>query len=326
MTRRSALVVGLAISVVCLFFIIRSVEFDRLAASLTQADPRYVLPMFLCFIAFYALKVQRWQLLLQPLRSVSATDLTPSLVVGFASNNVLPFRAGELIRVFLAARDIRLEKASVMGSILIERLLDLSAVLLLAAAGLLILRITDPTLITVTAALATVSLFLVAFLVAAVWVPNAVRAAIARASHPLPTQWRAFVEVQVDRLIEALTSMGSPASLAWASISSLLGWLLMANTAYLALSATNVDVPWVACLILQAIIVAGIALPSAPGFIGTLEVCFLVGLAPFGVGAHDALAAAVIYHLVTWLTIVGAGLLALRHYGLNWNALRELAQ
>ena len=61
-------------------------------------------------------------------------------------------------------------------------------------------------------------------------------------------------------------------------------------------------------------------MPAAPGHVGTVQLAFIAGLAPFGVGQAEALAASVIYNVLIVVPTVLLGLPGLRRAG---SALRE---
>jgi glycosyltransferase 2 family protein len=68
---------------------------------------------------------ERWQRLLEDERAnPSRTDTYALNAVGYASNNVLPARAGDAVRVFLMAPRAGVSMRTVVGTLLAERLLD----------------------------------------------------------------------------------------------------------------------------------------------------------------------------------------------------------
>ena len=54
----------------------------------------------------------------------------------------------------------------------------------------------------------------------------------------------------------------------------------MSGCIYFALQAFGIDVPYHAAIIVLVIIVAGLTLPTSPGFVGTIQYCFVLGLGP----------------------------------------------
>ena len=63
--------------------------------------------------------------------------------------------------------------------------------------------------------------------------------------------------------------------------------------------------------------VIGLALPAAPGQIGTVQLAFTVSLAPFGVARADAFAASVVYSFLMIATGFAFGLPSLRRAGME---------
>jgi uncharacterized membrane protein YbhN (UPF0104 family) len=66
-----------------------------------------------------------------------------------------------------------------------------------------------------------------------------------------------------------------------------------------------------ACGLVVVGIVVAFLLPNAPGYAGSVQVAFLVALAPLGFPEAAALAASVIYQLLMVLPLILAGLACL---------------
>src|SRR5688572_28422689 len=84
----------------------------------------------------YVVRAERWKYLLVPLGPTRFRTVFRTTVVGFAASAVLPARAGEVIRPYLLARQEGLKATAAIATILVERILDLVAVLLLLLAFL----------------------------------------------------------------------------------------------------------------------------------------------------------------------------------------------
>ncbi|RLS41802.1 MAG: UPF0104 family protein, partial [Planctomycetota bacterium] len=97
-----------------------------------------LLPLLLVMLAaFYTLKAYRWKLLLSPLGEYRTWgDCFGPMLSGFAVNNVLPARIGEIVRVLVFARRTAQPIASVFTTVALERILDTLAILLLLGVGL----------------------------------------------------------------------------------------------------------------------------------------------------------------------------------------------
>ena len=87
----------------------------------------------------YLVRAERWQYLLEPLGPTRYATAFRATVIGFAATAVLPARAGEVIRPYLLARREGLSATAAFATIVVERVLDLVAVLLLLATYLLLI-------------------------------------------------------------------------------------------------------------------------------------------------------------------------------------------
>ena len=81
----------------------------------------------------YWLRAVRWQYLLAPLAPTKFSNAFRTTVIGFAASSVLPARAGDVLRPYLMARREGLQPAATFATIIVERVLDLIAVLALLA-------------------------------------------------------------------------------------------------------------------------------------------------------------------------------------------------
>src|SRR5690606_39647115 len=79
----------------------------------------------------------RWSVLTQG--RLTVTDGFWLFNVGFLFNNVLPARLGEFARAYLAGRRPAMHFTSALSSIVVERLFDMVAVVVLIGAALLVL-------------------------------------------------------------------------------------------------------------------------------------------------------------------------------------------
>ncbi len=75
-------------------------------------------------ISVYCWQAVRWRLLLRPVEPVSFRQAVGAIYVGLFANEVLPFRAGEILRCFLVSRWTRLPFSVAISSALIERIFD----------------------------------------------------------------------------------------------------------------------------------------------------------------------------------------------------------
>lgn len=140
--RRNALmaVIGLAIGGLFLWLAVGDNDIPVLLRQARQLDCAILVFAAALYWLALGLRVLRWQLLLRQLGAAPLAAVGETLVVGYAVNNVLPARLGEVARAAYAKRRLGIGRARVFGSIVIERVLDLLAILACLGAGLAVLE------------------------------------------------------------------------------------------------------------------------------------------------------------------------------------------
>ncbi|MDQ7029749.1 MAG: lysylphosphatidylglycerol synthase transmembrane domain-containing protein [Ardenticatenia bacterium] len=124
--------VGIAITLLFLWLALKDVAWNDIRVAFVQADYRWVVPAALLVAADYWFRAIRWGHIL-PEGSIPARRLFPILIVGFAANNVIPARVGELWRIWGLSRHEGVSKSVGLATLVVERLFDgLTLVFLLA--------------------------------------------------------------------------------------------------------------------------------------------------------------------------------------------------
>src|SRR4051794_14305894 len=130
---------GIAITLVCLVLAVYRVDFDELLGALAGADYTLVAPAIVLWLIGYVARTLRWRTILAGASAGTLFELFGVLMVGFATNNLLPARLGELARAYLLRRRTGLRKTFVLASIFLERIFDgLALVAMLLVLSLLI--------------------------------------------------------------------------------------------------------------------------------------------------------------------------------------------
>jgi uncharacterized protein (TIRG00374 family) len=105
-----------------------------------------------------------------------------------------------------------------------------------------------------------------------------------------------------------LLAIKNPRLFALILANSIAQWLAMALCIYSSFLAFDIAVSAYAAIVVLAFLVAGVSLPTSPGFIGTIQFCFVFGLEQFGIDSNAAFAASVFYHAITFVAITATGL------------------
>ena len=125
---------GLAVSALFLGLLFVGVDRDELWESLREVDARWLLAAAPVYAAALWLRAARWRRILWPELPIGARETFAPMLVGYAANNVLPARAGEVLRALILKRRHGTSRSAAVGTIVVERALD-GLVLALALAG-----------------------------------------------------------------------------------------------------------------------------------------------------------------------------------------------
>lgn len=296
-----------AVTALLLGYALWQIDLPALGEVLAGADYRFVAPFLLALTVFFWFKAWRWALILEPLGHYSIRQVTPAMMIGFAANNVLPAHLGEIVRSLWFARRYRLRVSAVLVSQVLERILDIVAILVLYLAA--VPWIENPpeairfSVWLVAALAATVAVVIFAMLAS----PQRLFQLWHVLSARLPASLRSRGETMLNDVLDALSSVRSPGRLLQLVLNSLIQWSLMGVCVWMSMAAMGVTIgPAVTIIVLTASVVA-VALPNAPGYVGALQAAFVFALQPFGVPSESAFAGSVFYLVANWVPITTVG-------------------
>ena len=303
-------------------------------ADAQHADPLWLLLTVAVATLTFPVRSIRWRLILrdQGGRPFPWLPLWHATTIGFMANNLLPARAGEVARGYVASRQLPVRFSTALASIAVERVFD--ALIML---GLMAVAIAAPSFpahavvngrslsaIAASAAALFGVLLIMAFIMVhrpAPWL--ALLARIAR--RLLPAQAADRVIHGAEGLLAGLAVLKSPGRFAGVVSWSLVLWITNAAAFAICFRAFGLGVPLEAALLLQGIIGFGVAVPSTPSFIGVFEAATLLTLQLYGVNSNLAVSYALTYHLTTFLPITLLGLWSLSRLHLHLRDLKTAA-
>lgn len=307
---------GIALSVVLLWYTLRGVHFGEVWAILSQSSLSLWLLCTVTATAIFPLRARRWQAILAPLGPrIPVTPLWHATAVGMMVNNVFPARAGEFARAFALSRERRdVPFTTAFASLAVDRLFDGIVVLALMLAATLDPRFpADATIFGATAAsiAASAGLVLGGVLVVLYALALAPEAFIGLAERLVRAVWAngaTRVRGLLEGFVRGLAVLRAPRLALEVLWWTLLHWLTNALAFYFGFLALEIAAPLSASLFVQGLIVIGVALPSSPGFFGPFELAGKAGLGLYGVSSAAAVSWAIGFHLLSFvpITVLGA--------------------
>ena len=319
------ILLGLAVTAACLWYSVKDIAWGDVRSGF--ADARYdTVPLYLLvLVLFFWLKAIRWTWLLSPVKNLDSKQVIGPMMIGFMGNNVLPAHLGELFRVFLLGRQQKIPAAAVFSSVVIERVLDIFAVLILVGIGLLGIREIPESMQTVFQGVGLLAIIAVIGLAAGlIWLEQAQRLAIWLVHClPISTSKKEKLVDLVRHAAVGTSALRQGRMLFALMVNSLLQWSCNCVMIYISLWSFGIDVPFSATLILLGVLVFAVTIPSTPGFFGAIQLGFVMTLELFSVSEGSAFAASIYYHLLQYVVVTTVGLIFLARSGLSLSQIQQ---
>lgn len=314
------LLLGLVLSAFFFWLALRDAQLAEVWTAIEAADYRWMIPMVGLTLLSFLLRAWRWQPLLASAQRVRFGPLLSATFIGFMGNNVLPARLGELLRVQAIRSGAGVSRSAALGSLVIERILDISMLLVF----FLVVLVTGK----IPAEVRSWGTYLAAALIPAVVAVSVFRHRprpfFALIERFVPTRIRARLLAMAQNFHVGLGVLGDGRALVLAAVLSVPMWACLVGVVVCAFRAVSLDLPADAGVITLVIMAIGTMVPSAPGFIGTLQYAGTLALTQYDVDPSLALSFTLLYHASQWFPVTGLGLLFFLRQHLGLAQLRSL--
>ena len=322
---------GILISVVLLYFALQKQNLDLVWQTLKTAHYLWLIPgIAVYFVAVWA-RAWRWHYLLRPVKDVSTRKMFPVVTIGYFGNNILPARAGEVLRAVVLKRREGVPVSASLATVIVERVFD--GVVML---GFVFLNLPEVLKLQGDSGFAgsieTVAIWgaviffgaLLVFILAAMF-PEKAENVIRRAGGKiLPEKWREKVFIVVHKFLSGLEALRSPKDALMVFLTSVVIWLLETGKYWLVMHAFDFQVSFFALMLMNGIVNLATTIPSAPGYIGTFDAPGIAVLTAYGVAPATATGYTLVLHAALWLPITVVGAIYFAHEGIKWDkALQE---
>jgi len=311
MKRASRLALGVLLAIFFLALVLREVDVEQFAQGLARVSGPAILTGLSLLVSGYCLRTLRWWWLLRSFRpAVPVTSCFWPVIAGAAVNNVLPFRLGDALRAFGFCESLQISGARILGTLVVERLLDLATLLCIFFLGIAGLPAGAMPSTAIRAASVLAALVAAIVLLAPLLLPQ-LRSMLALAVR-LPLLKRTSRAEAISRvgnqLLDVLVTMRSPTNGLVLLTLSVGAWVLE-GCVFLAIACglgneCTVSAPFLAL----ATGTLGTLLPGTPGYIGTFDYFAMQGFMAYGADATRAATFALAVHAMLWLPITVAGL------------------
>jgi hypothetical protein len=273
---------------ILLYLSIRKVEWRQVWASISHCKFGLLGVSLAVSFCSYFLRGLRWRVLLNTQARLPVLTVFWANSAGYLGNNVLPARAGELIRTAMVSSRSSLTKTFVLTTALAERLMD-AIVLVISGTVVLHFMPNKPTWLAAAA-----SSLLIAGAIGAVLLISipALEAPAFRLLEKLPLSRKTVERLEhgIEHIAAGIRTFHDPGRFALFLLLTVAIWGFDSYSVTVLAAALSMHMSMAVALLLLVGLGLGSALPSTPGYIGIFQFVAVTVLMPFHFTRSDAIA------------------------------------
>jgi uncharacterized protein (TIRG00374 family) len=302
------LLVGFAIAGLFIWLIFRQLSIAEIKSAFEDANIPLLTLAVVAFFVGYFCRIERWRLMLiKENPSLAWSDCAGPLMASVAANNILPFRAGDLLRAFAFKRRLGVSAATSVTTLVVERLLDLLMLVFLLGIALFqfgmelskIAGVGGSFLIIAGAAILVILNFPSLFKPITVWLCRVISRFSPKLGGKLSSEFQ--------KVFTALEHTSQGHMMLRLLVWSLLAWIAEGFVFwFVAISLPSITNDLAAWLALSLGTLATI-IPGTPGYVGTFDYFTSQAMAALGNSQASSTAFAFLVHVVLWLPPLIAG-------------------
>ncbi len=315
--KKLQLIIAIIISAVGLYIAFHDIEWKNFIYEIKTVDIYWYFGGMLAMIIIMFIRALRWRILLLPIGNYSTIKLYKGTIAGFFTNYVLPFRIGEVVRAYVTGQYVKEKGAVLLPSIVIERTLDgISFIIFVVIFSLFVdLPLTDKQIFIVR-----ILLFVVLFiLILAVYLYSKFRNKITIYLDSKNGKAAEFLR-DLHKGMLTIFKIRHPFQIILYSFSI---WFITGLTYWAGIKATHIELGFIEAFILFATAMIAIAIPAAPGFVGTFHAAMVATLVAFNIDKNVAASYAFLQHLIGMIPICLFGFIHFLEANVSIKEIRE---
>ncbi len=324
-----------------MWWFLQGVNVTAAVGEIRQARPSYVAAAVAMSLAGFGHRIGRWRYLVAPFKWVRLRSLAGAVFIGWTVSAILPGRVGEIARAVVLARREGLRASALLGTIVLERLLDALAIVLLLALSLTIGRAaaresSEASLMSAIRTGALITSGALAGIAAALVIAHRLRDRIKPALRSLAERlpgglgrrgWSILESFGsgISGALKDLPPSDTPVRLrTWVALHTIILWLLICGVHLLLLQAFGIEASVFRIPPLLFLITLGLSVP-VPAGVGSYHKAVQLGLTGMlGVSNETATGYALVSHAVTLGPPALIGALLLAREGLSLPAVTRM--
>jgi len=311
-----------ALAAVALVWVFYDVEWSALNEQVQQLSWGWLAAIVAFDVLSFYVQGMRWKMLLEPVGRLSYLKTTQAIYVGMFSNEILPLRAGEIVRGVLVSRWLKRKFHDILPSMALERLFDgmwFSSAMIITA---LLVDVPPQIHVATNVLLVMSAIGIVAF----IWVVKKTHFAETAPDHA-PATLASKLKLALFEVRQGLKQIGLGGRFFSAFGVSGILHVVQALAFLSVLKACGIELPVLAQIAVFLVVQLGIAIPNAPANVGTFQLFTVLGLTFFGIDKSSAAAFSVVAFAILTIPVLLLGVLSTLYAGLSLSAVKtELTQ
>lgn len=319
-------IIGVLISAVFMYLAVRKVNFSELMNSFAKVEYWYLLPGLAVIFLSHWLRALRWRYLMEPIATIKLGRLFSALLIGYMGNAFLPAHLGELIRAYIIGKKENISASTVLGTVLVERIIDVLTLLLIM--GITVIIFPFPAWVRNSGYIFLAVIVLMSAVLVLMKIYRTRSLSIAsKLTRPLPEKLQTKLLDILNALLDGIVPLKKKNHYIIVFILTILIWLCYAGLFQIIFYSfdfvATYSLPWTAALVLLVITTISVLVPSSPGYVGTYHYLCQLSLGLFAVPPDTALSFAFIMHGINFFPIIIVGLVLVSLTKMSLKRLQE---
>lgn len=313
-----------ALTIFFLYLFLKNANLEDVWRILKSTDPKWLVVALLINFSAILFRTVRWRVLLDPHHPPPLYATFFATTVGYMLSTILPIRASDVARPALLARRSDVRFSGALGTVLMERVVDLYSILLLFVV-FAIRRWNDFSqnrLFFIVQAGAVASAILLTALTSLILGLRFFRPGIRRLhefiGRIIPLRFRESWMFFFDRFVQTLEITHHSRPFAKVLICTAGIWFCLTSQFIFTVLALHHPLPWDSAIFVSGLTTVGLAIPTPGGVGGFHKACQLVLTNFYGFDIDSSVATAVLFHVVGTLPVLVTGLVLFAREGLRW--------
>lgn len=316
LTKRKIIsIIGFLLSILFLYLAVRKVDFHKTFQTLSATNYYYLIPAVFAAQAALLCQALQWKLLLSSIKKCRYINFINAAFTSCFFNAIFPMRCGEIIVSLMLGEKEKIPKATVLGAISLEKIMNSFAIVLLLIITLLIFPVSQGnitnTILFFSILLLIISItFLYCILRFQAQTLNFIKILL----KIMPLKFRDKINRNFNSFIIGLEIIKKNRHIIpIASISILQFMLIAAIFFFLAKGMGIPEISYFSAVFIMTVIVLGTSIPVSPGQIGIFEYFGIISCtSALGIPKNIALGYIALVHIVFYSSYIIALIFVVR--------------